>query len=301
MLPIAITQQGDSPTGVNTASQKYRPIEFSQLNALSFIARTSARGLMTHIKYSSISPGNRRYKQLGAATAMDFMLTFPLFAFLLLFFIQMALVLHAYTVIQYSAYVAARSARVQALDSDHAFRDLELGKLKTIFDNAPNVIKGIDLLTGKNLSGIQDNIERIHAAAMNQLVSISPASKVYATGNTGNNWNETSYSRYVAAVVKNYGSNRVAPIVRKARYAYDPENTKVKISFLPDQFKLGDLRDLKVINAIKNTPLDSQINLPVFITVEYRYELQIPIGRTFFANDDQRPYGRWMTATVNLM
>lgn len=251
---------------------------------------------------------------------MDMMLTFPIFAFLLLFFIQMALVLHAYTIIQYSAYTAARAARVQIFDGDHAFRDLDLGLITKLFAHAPNLIKIGGAVFDVEITGMPEVRQRIHAAAMNQLVTISPASNVYATGNTGDNWDQATYTQFANAATDGYGSNRVSPLIRKAKYAYDPANTEVEIS-IPELSELIRIANspsvlnrsniLKLADTAKTyrnvapyvatTPHYNVTNLPISVTVKYRYELQIPIGRTFFANDDERPYGRWMSATVNLM
>jgi len=252
-------------------------------------------------------------QQLGAATATDMMLTFPIFATMLLFIIQMALVLHAYTVIHYSAYKAARSARVHVLDGDHAFLGLDfesmgLTQYASIILGLPNAAIIADGLIGgggatTNLVGPQIN-QRLTAAAMNQLVAISPASQKYAFGGLGDTWHEPSVREYVTAATTNYGDpDRIEPLMRKARYAYSDANTSVVFKFLDfNNPVLQEIEDVwRIFETVTNTPLHSQINIPVTVTVKYRYELQIPIGQWFFANDPTRSYGRWMEATVKLM
>lgn len=252
-------------------------------------------------------------RQIGAATATDMMLTFPLFATMLLFMIQMALVLHAYTVIHYSAYKAARSARVHVLDSDHAFLGLDFEKMglpgwTDIVLGLPNEAIILDGLIGGGGSVsdfLQDDVtKRLAAAAMNQLVTISPASSRYAVGGQGESWDETSVRDYVSAATENYGDQtRIEPLFRKARYAYSDLNTEVNFKFLDfNNPVLQEIEDVwRIFETVTNTPMHSQINIPVSVTVRYRYELQIPIGQVFFANDPARAYGRWMEATVKLM
>jgi len=220
-------------------------------------------------------------RQRGSATALDFMLTFPIFAFLMLFFMQMALVLHAYTVVQHAAYKAARAARVHVLDVDHAFLALNLNVVQQLITNAP------------------------------MLVSISPASSDYATNNTGTNWNEESFRQYVTNITEGYGE-RTEPLIRKARYAYDPNNTIIELSLLPDfDISLNTASDVEVIyNLLRekwdklragNLSQDGFVDWPVYVTVSYRYQLQIPIGNFWFENDPDRRYARWMTAKVRLL
>ena len=244
-----------------------------------------------------------KHRQLGAATSIDFMLTFPLFATLLLFMIQMGLVLHAYTVINYSAYKAARSARVQILDGDHAFLAMQLPDFLEAAKSIPNGLKLVDGLLGGDFSGINaEAMQAVKASAMNQLVAISPARERYAYAAPGAGWDESSFRMYIDAAGEQYQS-RTDPIIRKARYAYDESNTEVKFAFI--DFKNLDLQDIedlaRIYDTIEKTPIHSLVDIPVTITVRYRYELQIPIGQVFFANDDNRSYGRWMEATVRLM
>ena len=261
------------------------------------------------ITKAKVSPGLKQ--QRGSATAVDFMLTFPIFAFLMLFFMQMALVLHAYTVVQHAAYSAARSARVQVLDVDHAFLALDFHPLQQLLVNAPVGLRLGDALLGTNLTGFQTSMEHIHAAAMNQLVPVSPASARYATNGMGDNWHEESFNNYVTKITEGY-SERSAPLVRKARYAYDPANTVIELSLLPDfELSLNAATDVEVIyNALRdkwnefrsgNLPQDGFVDWPVYITLSYRYELQIPIGNYWFENDENRRFARWMTAKVRLL
>jgi len=251
-------------------------------------------------------------RQRGSATAVDFMLTFPIFAFLMLFFMQMALVLHAYTVVQHAAYSAARSARVQVLDVDHAFLALDFHPLQQLLVNAPVGLRLGDALLGTNLTGFQTSMEHIHASAMNQLVSVSPARAVFATNGMGANWHEESFNRYVTKITEGYDDERAGPLVRKARYAYDPANTLIELSLLPDlSLSLGALTDVEVIyNSLRDKwnqlragelPQDGFVDWPVYVTVSYRYQLQIPLGAYWFENDEQRRYARWMTAKVRLL
>lgn len=254
-------------------------------------------------------------RQLGAATAMDMMLTFPLFATTLLFMIQMALVLHAYTVINYSAYKAARSARVHVLDGDHAFLglDFEAMGMPSWADevigipNAAIIMDGLIGGGGSTSDFFQDDVtKRLTAAAMNQLITISPASQNYLDGRiaTGDSYDEVSVRDFVTAATEIYGDqDRIGPLMRKAQYAYSDLNTIVKFKFLDfNNPVLQEIEDVwRIFDTVTNTPMHSQINVPVSVTVRYRYELQIPIGQVFFANDPDDPYGRWMEATVKLM
>lgn len=250
-----------------------------------------------------------KYQQRGSATSVDFMLAFPIFAIIMLFIIQMALMLHAYTVVHYSAYKAARSARVQMLDGDHAFRGLEFPEFFGKALDALSIAKVIEGQLLGDISFLNANAERhVKAAAMNQLVAISPARPKFLTEATGDSWNESAFRQYVEAASANSGhTDRVDPLVRKARYAFSEANTEVDIKFfdlglgfnLESIKKAEDLVRLK--NALKGIPPHSLVDLPVTVTVKYRYELQIPVGQVIFDDKEGRKYGRWMEATVTLM
>lgn len=246
-----------------------------------------------------------RKRQSGAATSIDFMLTLPLFTVFMLFLLQMALVLHAYTVVQYSAYKAARSARVQVLDGDHAFLGLDLPGWADAIASLPNASIITAAMTGLGDFGnlLEESEKLAAAAAMQQLVSISPASSVYASGVPGESWDEATQRAYYVAAGAGFSPDRTEPLMRKARYAFSGANTQVEFSFIDFQNPvLQEAEDIWIIfEQLSNTPLHSQINIPVTVTVRYRYELQIPIGQAFFANDPNHSYGRWMEATVKLM
>lgn len=251
-----------------------------------------------------------RKRQLGAATATDIILTFPLFAILMLFIIQMALVLHAYTVVHYSAYKAARSARVHVLDGDHAFLELDYPGWAEAILSIPNAAILADSLLGDgSVTAVLDGDlqERIDGAAMNQLISISPAHPGFANGTPGDSWDDTSIREYLAVASTEY-DNRTDPLMRKARYAYSDANTSVKFRFI--NFRNPVLQEIedawRIYETVTNTPLHSQIDVPMSVTVRFRYELQIPVGQWFFANETSAngtwtSYSRWMEATVKLM
>ena len=250
-------------------------------------------------------------KQRGSATAVDFMLTFPIFAFLMLFFMQMALVLHAYTAVQHATYSAARAARVHVLDVDHAFLALDFNRPLQLAFNAPIGLRLGDALFGSNLTGFKTSMEHIHASAMNELVAVSPASARYATNEPSAAWHEQTFTEYVTKITEGYGE-RTAPLVRKARYAFDRSNTKIELSLLPDlTLSLGTVSDVEIIynslrdkwNLIRAGEIagDSLVDWPVYLTVSYRYQLQIPLGNIWFENDTIRRYGRWMTSKVRLL
>lgn len=243
--------------------------------------------------------------QNGAATSMDMILTLPLFVIMLTFMVQMALVLHAFTVVQYSAYKAARSARVYVLDGDHAFLQLDLPYIVELAAGLTNGAIIADSIIGDgNITDLlnPEMRQRIRAAAMNQLVSISPGSPVYAVGSTGEAWHEPTVREYLTAASSEY-QDRIEPLMRKASYAYSDVNTVVDFKFIDFQNPLlQEAEDVwRIFDTVTSTPLHSQIDVPVTVTVKYRYELQIPIGQLFFQNDPTRDYGRWMEATVKLM
>jgi len=244
--------------------------------------------------------------QIGAATSIDMCLTFPLFVVLITFMVQMALVLHAYTVVHYAAYKGARAARVHVLDGDHAFLQLDLPYIVDIVASIGNGAIILDSMLGDgSVTDLLDDElrQRVRASAMNQLVSISPGSTAYAVNANGEAWHEPSVRQYLTAATEQYSDGRLEPLMRKANYAYSDLNTQVEFKFL--DFKnplLQEAEDVwRIYDTITSTPLHSQVDIPVTVTVKYRYELQIPIGQLFFANDPTRNYGRVMEATVKLM
>ena len=196
-------------------------------------------------------PGiSKRHKQLGAANAVDMVLTVPLFVAAMLIVIQFALLCHAVLVVQYAAYSAARTARVSIWDSDLAFRDLncaddrlcEVARLVSLSTTAARFAGDLT-----NLDGLAENIGQgtiggrdpvVTAAAMTRLIAISPASSKHRIGTPSENqavWNQTAIEQYVSSLTNSFDGdgdddiriNRNQMILNKARYAFDDRNTQV--------------------------------------------------------------------------
>ncbi|MFT7459835.1 MAG: hypothetical protein ACI909_002518 [Planctomycetota bacterium] len=148
----------------------------------------------------------------GSATAIDFTITIPLYLFLLMVIVQLAILANGALIVHYSAYSAARSARVWMWDRD-TFLIPE--------------IKGIGLHTSllrKNKS--REVVNRVERAARTALIPASPVNAELATGGVNV---PTSAIRQMA--VSAGMSGRAAPLLNKARYAFNPNNSVVRFDY----------------------------------------------------------------------
>ncbi len=251
-------------------------------------------------------------KQLGAATAVDFVLTLPLFFGSLLVIVQLALLAHASLVVRQAAFSAARSAQVHIVNSDHAFRELNC-----CFSQAWVSAEHARLIAdaaGSDLGKWRDIATK---SAMSTLVAIAPANEDYSkSASPGPLWNAQFMSQYYQTITTGHRSQystRDDVLLRKSRYAFDKINSDVEIQTISFN-DLGSAISAPVTAFSEANRLSDYYSLakyasrneltfahmPIRATVKFRFPLQIPFAAPFFSNDSGRPYVRVITMTVDL-
>lgn len=229
----------------------------------------------------------------GAAVAVDFTLTIPIFMVLILFMVQLALLANASLIVHYSAYNAARSARVWLLDDDHAYKELGCCLMQAQAW-AQIGLDGLDQLKG------QGHEDKVRLAATMPLVSISPGSDRYGPRAPGGPFSSARLNHQFQ-VITDGDNSRQKMLQRKARYAFTEENTAIEFGFLDNDPNLAAMavKALQQLGGVPSQP-GSITNIPVFGEVTFRYPLLMPIAAAVFNEDDQNPYARFLNAKVKL-
>ena len=198
--------------------------------------------------------------QSGAASAVDFVMVIPFFMFIMCLFVQMAMIVNASLIVHYSAFSAARSARVHFCDRSVA-----------------EYPRGYYLGCDRNRA--QREAEK---AAKFVLIAASPVdSSVSSSGSPPQdilNWLSQQYLE------------RSSPLVTQARFAFDARNVDVVVrpaqsdnplirlqhefERVPPTFNLNELADEKLRN-----------NWPVTVSVRYSKHLGVPIVGPFLSDE----------------
>ncbi len=213
----------------------------------------------------------------GSATAADFTLTFPLFMFVLLLIVQLAMTVNTSLIVHYAAYTAARSAKVWAWDIDLAKAKLEHVAEQKTGTTRTRAVARYQL----NHSRAEEIARR---AARYTLIAASPvSSKVNSSPGP-------MPSQTLKQITQATGlSGRQAVLVRQARYAFDPANTTIEIT-KPSGKEIADW----VTNVDANS-------WPIEAKVEYRMRLGVPIASRLLGEKGQGGYYRWIEAKIVLL
>ncbi len=234
--------------------------------------------------------------QRGSASAVDFVLTFPIFLTIMAIIVQVALVVNTSILVHYSAYVAARSARVWMWD-------LSL-KERLILETSNNVAGGaFDMVYRRNKSSTKTPDRRFTAqeqaekAARYALIAASPSGD--DTGAIRSKRKKFIVpDNLFAQLTTEVGLEKRREVLNtKAEYAYDKGYVKVKIG-LP----WSDDKDDMKLKYLKYAPdlLKQGIAWPVKATVEYRMHLGIPVANVI-GDKDVFGYYKWITSEVILL
>lgn len=227
------------------------------------------------------------HSESGAAVAVDFTLTIPIFMSLILFMIQLALMANASLIVHYAAFSGARAAKVWMVEKDHGFAELDCCGVSGF--------AAIDSFIGLvgEFRGDDETARRVRVAVSVPLVSISPANPRFGPRNPGSAFNASQMSE-LFGIIRPQNKDM---LMRKAHYAFDESNTKIEYGLLDeDLFQSG----LDLAGILGDVPVGSIASLPVHTEVSYRYTLIIPLAAALFNNDDSQPYARLMTAKVSL-
>jgi len=199
--------------------------------------------------------------QRGSANAADFVLIIPFFMFMMCLFVQMAMIVNASLIVHYSAYSAARTARVHFCN--RSVIKYPLGYITCDASRAEN--------------------EAVRAARY-VLIAASPVDEsIQSNGNPPSDSLQWIANQYL---------ERESPILIQARYAFDSRNVKVDVEpavssdpaiqaqYLLERAatfnsatNLGAATDRKLLNA-----------WPVTVKVEYVKHLGVPLVGPFLSD-----------------
>ena len=198
----------------------------------------------------------------GAAAAVDFVLTLPFFLTVVLLSIQFAVLLNASMIVHYSAFAAARSARVWVMEST-------ADDLNIVGSMIPDMISDMIPSGAPNVS--QEARQRAEDAARFALIAASPADpEIRSSG-------ETPPQRVLEQMASAGGlPDRSDVLLQKARYAFDPRNSSVEIE-------------------------PSAGSAEVTVTVVFHQPCGILIGRVFGTDRGDGVYYTPITAEVTLL
>lgn len=220
---------------------------------------------------------NLSENQSGAASAVDFVLTIPIFTVVVMLIIQFGLIAHGALIVHYSAYSAARSARVWLWDID-PYRVAGIPLTKA-YKNP--------LLIKQNEKNVQPVIEQ---AARYALISASPANgRVPCRGSC------TSIpDKWLSQIAQTPGlSSSSSVFLKKARYAYDSGNSDIEL------FYGGNLL-AKYPNYIDDYQQFSEA-WPVGAKVTFKYHIHLPVAGPIFGILNNGFYYKDISAEVVLL
>lgn len=210
----------------------------------------------------------------GSAGVIDFMLTFPIFFALVLIVVQIFVVLNDFLIVHYAAYSAARSARVWLWD-------VELPRVGSLgsgqgFHNP---------LVHRNWNKEEVRRQVGHAARM-ALIPAAPAA--IEVPSQPKDLPEGAIRALVQAGGR---AQSLAPLLRQARYAFDPANSQV-------EFGLVDLKQhpQMAVDLVKWGDA-----WPVTAQVTFRLYLAIPVAQYLGQDRGDGHFIRPVTAEVTLL
>ena len=269
----------------------------------------------------------------GVFAIMDFTLVLPIFVMIIMLTLQLALMANASIMVHYAAYSAARAAKTQLVDFDHAFLDLDCCSVN-VANKALGIMGALSLLNG----GGGEAAEKVYAAAAWPLVSLAPSSsaiQVNSIGGQGQNSSKSSFDRLndlgIRALLQKQAvsSGRADLLMRKASYAFSDAYLHVDYgsplfqavselwemqSSSPSMAQmagsLGQYANYAAIGVNIAKQLEGSeysittiTSLPVYAEVNFYFPLLVPWAGAFFeqANSMASNPGRWLSAKVELL
>lgn len=223
--------------------------------------------------------------QAGAAAAVDFVLTFPIFMLVLFLTVQFALIAIASMHVHYAAYSAAHSARVFYFDtSTKAVRGLKLVPVGFLY-NALTISKANKTHAEK---------KALDAARM-ALISVgSPKKDLTSTPDASSDaWKGINI--YTDTIAQKQGTSKVDVFNRKASYAFDRQNLSLDVGL--------DL-DLKqvLIGSATAKNITQVTEWPIKAKVTFKYILALPLaGKIFGTKGSHGFYYRDLNAEMSLL
>lgn len=221
------------------------------LTLLAFLLATAAIRLSTTIARSRDQSSIANVDDQSGSSAVELVLVFPVLMVLLMLILQIALIVQAKFVVNYAAFCAARSAIVVIPD--------EIARSRGVPGEGRNQLA--DANQSKKIETIQ-HAAALPLTALSPLPDWKPATGLPFLGNIG----DGLHLGLLAPFELDFGSLRmVQEVVKRGPYAYDEENTQVKVLTIEG----AEARSFKEHDFVR-------------VQVTYRYYLAVPFAKKFF-------------------
>ncbi len=212
---------------------------------VAIIALLICQGLLLHFSRARLQLAQLKQlhrDQRGAVQSLSFILTLPVFMFIMMFIVQLALITTARISVEYAAYAAARSAIV--------WFPANLGN-DTFAENrvSSHTLQPVRMYEANGRSYIVyrvlpsgDKFARIHLAAAMACMPICPSTNTGVSDNHPGNAALPSIQRAYQVMAPGSSSNTRIPARLRNKLAYALANTAVEIEIhhCSDQITGGD-------------------------------------------------------------
>ncbi len=230
--------------------------------------------------------------QTGAAAAVDFVLTFPIFMFILFMTIQFALIANASLHVHYAAYSAAHSARV------HYF-DLSSDPIK-LKNSVPGLTFADNAFFYSYINSAAAKKESIDAARL-ALISIGSYKKSINSIPDASSEAWAEINKYIQLLSEQSGTSSASVFERKSSYVFDNQNLKLNV-YLNNIIERGFESGLEVDPDLDRYSIFSVTEWPVNADLSYNYPLTLPLASKIFGEKDPRNfYYRTLNASVSVL
>ncbi len=216
--------------------------------------------------------------ETGGASAVDFTLTLPILLVIALMMVQVLVLFNDVLIVHYAAYCAARSARVWYWDTDPPRIGIVTGQADTRWLQNPLAARSRDQQTVR---------QRVEQAARLALIPAAPV--VLDLSSQPERLPEGA----IRAMTEAGGhADRAGPLLRQARYAFDPANSRIDYGMVD-----AGHQPLIALDLLKPGAA-----WPVTATVAFKLCLTLPVARQALGhNEGNGRYTRTVTAEVTLL
>ncbi|MDS4068684.1 MAG: pilus assembly protein [Candidatus Competibacter sp.] len=221
---------------------------------------------------------NLRADESGSANAVDFTLTLPILLVIALLIVQVLVLFNDVLIVHYAAYCAARSARVWYWDGDLPRIGIITGQADARWLHNPLAARSRDQQTVR---------QRVEQAARLALIPAAPV----VLDIPGQPERLPEGALRAMAEAGGHG-DRAGPLLRQARYAFDPANSRIDYGMVD-----ASRQPLIALDLLK--PGEAW---PVTATVAFKLCLTLPVAREVLGRDDGNGrYTTTVTAEVTLL
>lgn len=221
---------------------------------------------------------NLQADENGSATAVDFTLTVPILLVIALLMVQILVLFNDVLIVHYAAYCAARSARVWYWDTNPPRIGVLTGQADARWMQNPLAARSQDQQTVR---------QRVEQAARLALIPAAPV--VLDIPSQPERLPEGALRAMAEA--GGHG-DRAGPLLRQARYAFDPANSRIDFGMVD-----ASRQPLLALDLLK--PGDAW---PVAATVAFKLCLTLPVAREVLGRDEGNGrHTTTVTAEVTLL